>query len=67
MCSAFDEVYHPLHAPVPRSMTLGKCTVHLELQMSHRILTFINALFQGHVAAPQLVAHLNPTIQADAT
>ena len=67
MYSAFDEVYHPLHAPVPRSMTLGMCTVHLELQMSHRILTFINALFQGHVAASQLVEHLNPTIQVGTT
>ena len=67
ICSAFDEVYHPLHAPVPRSMTLGKYTVHLELQMSHRILTFINALFQGHVAASQLVEHLNPTIQVGTT
>ena len=27
ICSALDEVYHPLHAPIPRNMTLGRRTV----------------------------------------
>ena len=31
--------------------------------MTHRIVTLVNALFQGLIAAPQLVAYLNPTIQ----
>ena len=62
-CSALDEVYHPIHAPVPRNMTLRICTVHRELQMTHRIITLINALFQKLIAAPQLVAYLNLTIQ----
>ena len=61
--SALDEVYHPLHAPIPRNMTLRKHTVHWELQMTHRIVTLVNALFQGLIAAPQLVIYLNPTIQ----
>ena len=63
ICSALDEVYHPLHAPIPRNMTLRRHTVHWELQMTHRIITLINALFQGLIAAPQLVAYLNPTTQ----
>ena len=63
ICSALDEVYHPLHAPVPRNMTLRRHTVHWELQMTHRIITLINALFQGLIAAPQLVVYLNLTIQ----
>ena len=61
ICSALDEVYHPLHAPIPRNMTLRRYTVHWELQMTHRIITLVNALFQGLIAAPQLVAYLNPT------
>ena len=61
--SALDEIYHPLHAPIPRNMTLRRHTVHWELQMTHRILTLINALFQGLIAAPQLVMHLDLTIQ----
>ena len=61
--SALDEIYHPLHAPIPRNMTLRRHTVHRELQMTHRILTLINALFQGLIAAPQLVIQLDLTIQ----
>ena len=61
--SALDEIYHPLHAPIPRNMTLRRHTVHWELQMTHRILTLINALFQGLIAAPQLVVQLDLTIQ----
>ena len=34
--------------------------------MTHRILTLVNALFQGLIAAPQLVAHLELTIQGQA-
>merc|ERR1712129_34641 len=30
----------------------------IELQMTHRIITLINALFQGLIAAPQLVVYL---------
>ena len=26
--SALDEIYHPLHAPIPRNMTLRRHTVH---------------------------------------
>ena len=28
ICSALDEIYHPLHAPIPRNMTLRRHTVH---------------------------------------
>ena len=62
--SALDENYHLLHAPVPRNMTLRKHTVHWGLQITHRILTFVNALFQKLIATPQLVAHLELTIQS---
>ena len=61
--SALDENYHLLHAPVPRNMTLRKHTVHWGLQITNRILTFVNALFQKLTAAPQLVARLELTIQ----
>ena len=61
--SALDEIYHPLHAPVPRNMTLRRHTVHWGLQMTHRIITLINASFQKLIAAPQLVMHLDLTIQ----
>ena len=61
--SALDENYHLLHAPVPRNMTLRKHTVHWGLQLTHRILTFVNAMFQKLIAAPQLVARLELTIQ----
>ena len=62
--SALDENYHLLHAPVPRKMTLRRHTVHWELQITNRILTFVNALFQKLIAAPQLVAHLELTTQS---
>ena len=61
--SALDENYHLLHAPVPRNMTLRRHTVHWGLQMTHRIITLINASFQKLIAAPQLVMHLDLTIQ----
>ena len=53
ICSALDEIYHPLHAPIPRNMTLRRHTVHRELQMTHRIITLINAFSKG------LLLHLN--------
>ena len=62
--SALNENYHLLHAPVPRNMTLRKYTVHWGLQITHRILTFVNALFQKLIATPQLVAHLELTTQS---
>ena len=64
ICSALNENYHLLHAPVPRNMTLRKYTVHWGLQITHRILTFVNALFQKLIATPQLVAHLELTTQS---
>ena len=45
-CLALDENYHPVCAPIPRSVTLKKYTVHRGLQMTSRTLTFIGALFQ---------------------
>ena len=61
--SALDEIYHPLYAPTPRNMTLRRHTVYWKLQMTHRTVTLVNALFQGLIAAPQSVIYLNPTIQ----
>jgi hypothetical protein len=43
---ALDEIYHPLCAPIPRNVTLRKHTVLKGLQMTHRILTHNDALFQ---------------------
>ena len=43
---ALDEIYHQLCAPIPRNVTLRKHTVHTGLQMTHRILTHDNVLFQ---------------------
>jgi hypothetical protein len=45
-CVALDETYHPLGAPVPRSVTLREHTVHRGLQMMQRSLTHTAALFQ---------------------
>jgi hypothetical protein len=45
-CLALDETYHPLGAPVPRSVTRRENTVHRGLQMTQRILTHVDALFQ---------------------
>jgi hypothetical protein len=45
-CLALDETYHPIGAPVPRSVTLRKHTVHRGLQVTQRILTHTAALFQ---------------------
>jgi hypothetical protein len=43
---ALDEIYHPIYAPVPRNATLRRHAVHRGLQMKHRILTHVDALFQ---------------------
>ena len=43
---ALDEIYHQLCAPIPRNVTLRKHTVHTGQQMTHRILTHSDVLFQ---------------------
>ncbi len=43
---ALDEIYHPLCAPIPRNVTLRKHTVHKGQQMTRRILTHDDVLFQ---------------------
>ena len=43
---ALDEIYHPLCAPIPRSVTLGKHTMHWGLQVTNGTLTLAGALFQ---------------------
>jgi hypothetical protein len=43
---ALDEIYHPLYAPIPRNATLRTCAVHGGLQVTDRILTHTDALFQ---------------------
>ena len=43
---ALDEIYHPIYAPIPRSVTLRASTVHGGHQAKHRILTHVDALFQ---------------------
>ena len=51
--SALDEIYHPICAPVPRNVTLGKHTVHRGLQMPCGTLTLASALFQkAYICAP---------------
>ena len=43
---AWDEIYHPLCAPIPRNVTLRTYTVHGGLQMTNGTLTLTDALFQ---------------------
>ena len=43
---AWDEIYHPLCTPFPRSVTLRKYAVHGGLQMTNRTFTLTGALFQ---------------------
>ena len=43
---ASDEIDHPICAPIPRNVTLRRCTVHGGLQMTDGTLTLIDALFQ---------------------
>ena len=44
---ALDEIYHPLCAPIPRSVTLRLRTVNKGLQMKKGALTLHGALFQA--------------------
>ena len=51
--SAWDEIYHPISAPIPRNVTLRKHAVHGGLQMTNRILTLTDSLFQAaYIYAP---------------
>ena len=43
---AWDEIYHPICAPIPRNVTLRTYTVHRGLQMVNRNLTLTDTLFQ---------------------
>ena len=43
---ALDETYHPVCAPISRSVTLETYTVHRGLQTTSRTLTIADALFQ---------------------
>jgi hypothetical protein len=50
---AWDEIYHPISAPIPRNVTLRKHAVHGGLQMTNRILTLTDSLFQAaYIYAP---------------
>ena len=44
---AWDEIYHPVCAPIPRNVTLRKYAVHGGLQMTNRTLTLKCSLFQA--------------------
>ena len=43
---ALDEIYHPLCAPIPRTVARSKDAVHGGVQMTSGILTLVDALFQ---------------------
>ncbi len=50
---AWDEIYHPICAPIPRNVTHGKNAVHGGLQMTNRTLTLNGSLFQAaSICAP---------------
>ena len=50
---AWDEIYHPICAPIPRNVTRGKNAVHGGLQMTNRTLTLNGSLFQAaSICAP---------------
>ena len=44
---AWDEIYHPVCAPIPRNITHRMCAVHGGLQMASRTLTLNGSLFQA--------------------
>ena len=44
---AWDEIYHPVCAPIPRNVTLRKYAVHEGLQMENRTVTLKCSLFQA--------------------
>lgn len=60
--SALDQMYHPLHTPMPRDVTQRRCTMHGGMQMIDRRITLAHAIFQRPIAAPPLVPHLSTTI-----
>ena len=43
---AWDEIYHPVCAPIPRNVTLRRQAVQEGLQVTNRILTLNDSLFQ---------------------
>ena len=43
---AWDEIYHPICAPIPRNVTLRTYAVHGGLRVTNRILTLNDSLFQ---------------------
>ena len=43
---ALDEIYHPVCAPIPRNVTLRRRAVQEGLQVTNRILTLNDSLFQ---------------------
>ena len=50
---AWDEIYHPFCAPIPRNVTRRKTTVNRGLQTTERTLTLNGSLFQAAcVCAP---------------
>ena len=50
---AWDEIYHPVYAPIPRNATRRMHAVHGGLQMTNRILTLNDSLFQeAYIYAP---------------
>ena len=50
---AWDEIYHPFCAPIPRNVTRRKATVNRGLQTTERTLTLNGSLFQAAcVCAP---------------
>ena len=50
---AWDEIYHPVYAPIPRNATRRVHAVHGGLQMTNRILTLNDSLFQeAYIYAP---------------
>jgi hypothetical protein len=44
---AWDEIYHPVCAPIPRNITHRMYAVHRGLQMANRTLTINGSLFQA--------------------
>ncbi len=43
---AWDEIYHPICAPIPRNVTLRTYAVYRGLQITNGILTLTDSLFQ---------------------
>ena len=50
---AWDEIYHPVCAPIPRNVTLRTYAVHGGLQMTNGTLTLNDSLFQeAYICTP---------------